>query len=180
MPPALRTTKRNKNCDNNNSDDECDSSSSTEKPKIKKRKYSSDHHSEQQQPNSYVSSKMNILSEPELLRTVTQDNYDPITMNDPDKLTPFRWDLHSRNLSSYVDIDKDPRTWTENEVVHFISTIPSCKDLGLVFSKHQIDGEALLMLSQNDLTSTLGFKLGPAIKLYNSIVLLRRSVLMYC
>lgn len=33
------------------------------------------------------------------------------------------------------------------------------------------------MLSQNDLVQILGFKLGPAIKLYNSIVLLRQKAL---
>lgn len=37
-----------------------------------------------------------------------------------------------------------------------------------------IDGEAFLMLTQEDLVTLLGLRLGPAIKLYNSIVLLRR------
>jgi hypothetical protein len=38
----------------------------------------------------------------------------------------------------------------------------------------QIDGEALLMMTQNDLVQFMDMKLGPAIKLYNSIVLLRQ------
>jgi len=38
-----------------------------------------------------------------------------------------------------------------------------------------IDGEAFLMLTQEDLVSVLRLRLGPAIKLYNSIVLLRQK-----
>jgi len=38
-----------------------------------------------------------------------------------------------------------------------------------------IDGEAFLMLTQEDLVSVLCLRLGPAIKLYNSIVLLRQK-----
>ncbi|CAG2058312.1 unnamed protein product, partial [Timema podura] len=41
--------------------------------------------------------------------------------------------------------------------------------------KKQIDGEAFLMMAQNDLVQLIGLKLGPAIKLYNSIVLLRHK-----
>jgi SAM domain (Sterile alpha motif). len=40
----------------------------------------------------------------------------------------------------------------------------------------QIDGEALLMMAQNDLVQYMKMKLGPAIKLYNSIVLLRQRI----
>lgn len=40
----------------------------------------------------------------------------------------------------------------------------------------QIDGEALLMMAQNDLVQHMEMKLGPAIKLYNSIVLLRQRI----
>lgn len=40
----------------------------------------------------------------------------------------------------------------------------------------QIDGEALLMMAQNDLVQYMEMKLGPAIKLYNSIVLLRQRI----
>jgi hypothetical protein len=36
-----------------------------------------------------------------------------------------------------------------------------------------IDGEAFLLLNQNDIVKILGLKLGPAIKIYNSILVIR-------
>lgn len=151
------------------------------KPSKKRKRTQSQDQDDDNHPslNNFVS-KLMVRPDAELLKSVTQDNYDPTLIPDPNTITPFRWEKHSKNIAPYVNNVKDPRTWTEHDVVEFISTIPSCKDLSIVFSKHQIDGEALLMLSQHDLTSILGFKLGPAIKLYNSIVLLRQNVLMCC
>ena len=45
------------------------------------------------------------------------------------------------------------------------------------FSFKQIDGEAFLLLEQKDLIKTLGFKLGPAIKIYNSILAFRQILI---
>lgn len=41
----------------------------------------------------------------------------------------------------------------------------------------EIDGESFLMLTQVDLTKVLGLRLGPAIKIYNCIILLRQKVM---
>ncbi|XP_044732507.1 lethal(3)malignant brain tumor-like protein 3 isoform X2 [Chrysoperla carnea] len=180
------TKRKNYNCD---SDDEWSSirgamnvgNIDKSKPSKKRKRTQSQDQDDDNHPslNNFVS-KLMVRPDADLLKSVTQDNYDPTLIPDPNKITPFRWEKHSKNIAPYVNNVKDPRTWTEHDVVEFISTIPSCKDLSIVFSKHQIDGEALLMLSQHDLTSILGFKLGPAIKLYNSIVLLRQNVLMCC
>jgi hypothetical protein len=61
-------------------------------------------------------------------------------------------------------------------VAEFVSTVPGCESSGEQFRKAEIDGEALLSLSQRDLIDVLNVKIGPAIKLYNIIILLRRKV----
>lgn len=40
-----------------------------------------------------------------------------------------------------------------------------------------IDGEAFLLLNQNDIVKILGLKLGPAIKIYNSILVIRDNAI---
>lgn len=86
------------------------------------------------------------------------------------------WAKHSKYLNEFIRSDVDPRDWTEDEVVEFVTSIPSCKDHGALFSSHNINGESFLMLTQQDLVDILKIKLGPAIKLYNSILLLRQNV----
>lgn len=39
-----------------------------------------------------------------------------------------------------------------------------------------IDGEAFLLLTQNDIVKVLKIKLGPAIKIHNTIILLRDAM----
>lgn len=55
--------------------------------------------------------------------------------------------------------------------IHILFYILFCNIIAL----QNIDGEAFLMLTQEDLVSVLCLRLGPAIKLYNSIVLLRQK-----
>lgn len=87
---------------------------------------------------------------------------------------------HTKYLDEIIGYNsKDPRLWTQDDVFEFVNSIPSCRDHSKVFVKELIDGEALLMLTQKDLVDILKFKLGPAIKLYNSILLLRKNVNLY-
>lgn len=86
------------------------------------------------------------------------------------------WNRHSRFLKKYIRHDTDPRLWNYREVLSFISSIPCCEHNTEVFKRERIDGEALLSLSQKDILTILKFKVGPAVKLYNSIVLLRQQI----
>lgn len=86
------------------------------------------------------------------------------------------WAKHSEFLQQYIKTDFDPRLWTNREVVNFVSKIPGCSKVGDVFRREDIDGEALLLLSQKDILTILKIKVGPALKLYNSILLLRQQV----
>lgn len=40
----------------------------------------------------------------------------------------------------------------------------------------QIDGEAFLLLNQTDIVKIMNIKLGPALKIYNSILMFKSSV----
>ncbi|CAG5109207.1 Similar to L3MBTL3: Lethal(3)malignant brain tumor-like protein 3 (Homo sapiens) [Cotesia congregata] len=106
----------------------------------------------------------------EIHQSVFNPGYNPL----PD--APHMWAKHSNALNRVVaKQNTNPRRWSNEEVIKFISNVPNCKEVGSIFRKHSIDGEAFLMLTQEDLVSLLGLRLGPAIKLYNSIVLLRRK-----
>ena len=51
-------------------------------------------------------------------------------------------------------------------------------DLGDIpnrFLDEEIDGEAFLMLTQADLVKTLGLKLGPALKIFNTLIMIRSN-----
>ncbi|CAG9861922.1 unnamed protein product [Phyllotreta striolata] len=86
------------------------------------------------------------------------------------------WQKHSEFLQKFVKNEVDPRFWTYKEVVNFVSKLPSCACYSDIFIKEKIDGEAFLSLNQRDVVSILKMKMGPAIKLYNSIILLRQQV----
>lgn len=58
--------------------------------------------------------------------------------------------------------------WTPEDVVSFLCDI-GCGDFSTTFREHQIDGQALLLLSQVDLVRHLKLKLGPALKIYSEI-----------
>lgn len=89
------------------------------------------------------------------------------------------WMKHSKYLMRYIKTHVDPRDWVEEEVREFVESLPSCKDYGDVFKQHRIDGDSFLMLTQRDLVDILNMKLGPAIKVYNIIVLLRQKINRY-
>ena len=44
-----------------------------------------------------------------------------------------------------------------------------------MFDLQEMDGESFLMLTQADIVRILGIKLGPAIKIYNSILLFNQT-----
>uniref|UniRef100_A0A4W5P7W2 SAM domain-containing protein n=1 Tax=Hucho hucho TaxID=62062 RepID=A0A4W5P7W2_9TELE len=68
---------------------------------------------------------------------------------------------------SKVPPSKDPSTWSVEDVVWFIRDADP-QSLGPhvdIFRKHEIDGNALLLLKSDMVMKYLGLKLGPALKL---------------
>nr|XP_015216640.1 PREDICTED: polyhomeotic-like protein 3 isoform X2 [Lepisosteus oculatus] len=59
----------------------------------------------------------------------------------------------------------DPTQWTVNDVWAFIYTLPGCQDIAEEFRSQEIDGQALLLLTEDHLMSAMNIKLGPALKI---------------
>lgn len=74
---------------------------------------------------------------------------------------------------------QEVKLWTPNEVSNFIRNVPRLNiDLNNLEAKlvhEEIDGEAFLLMTQSDLVNLLGLKLGPAIKIYNALLLVKKS-----
>jgi len=111
-------------------------------------------------------------------RSVWQPGYLP--QPEPPGTLSANWAEHSKILlggrtnSPALTFNK-AKHWSTNEVVEFLNGIPNL-EYALVeelIRQEEIDGESLLMLTQNDITALLGVKLGPAIKIYNAIMAVR-------
>ncbi|KAJ8392875.1 hypothetical protein AAFF_G00070790 [Aldrovandia affinis] len=66
-----------------------------------------------------------------------------------------------------------PSHWSVEDVCQFISSLQGCEDLASQFLSQEIDGQALLLLREEHLMSTMNIKLGPALKICASINNLR-------
>lgn len=91
---------------------------------------------------------------------------------------PIGWEKHCKNLQPFLQDIKPPDVlrWTPDKVAEFVNTIPGCQDIGQKFADELIDGEAFLLLNQQDLLKVLNVKLGPAVKIYNSVILIRDAI----
>ncbi|XP_059364034.1 polyhomeotic-like protein 1 isoform X2 [Carassius carassius] len=63
----------------------------------------------------------------------------------------------------------NPSHWSVEEVCQFISSLQGCEDLASQFLSQEIDGQALMLLKEEHLMSTMNIKLGPALKICASI-----------
>ncbi|TPP57300.1 Polycomb protein SCMH1 [Fasciola gigantica] len=72
----------------------------------------------------------------------------------------------------------NPSHWTIDEVCHYIATRDSSLlEVAQKFKHHEIDGQALLLLTMEALRNYLKIKLGPALKVDHLISRLKRGVL---
>ncbi|VDL61409.1 unnamed protein product [Hymenolepis diminuta] len=66
-----------------------------------------------------------------------------------------------------------PHTWTKEMVASFISMLSGCQSAASAFIENDIDGQALLVLGQQELMTNMKLKLGPAAKIAGAIRTLR-------
>lgn len=59
--------------------------------------------------------------------------------------------------------------WTVSEVCEFIKGLQSCSDIAEEFENQEIDGQALLLLTPDNLVTHMGLKLGPALKILDNV-----------
>ncbi|XP_058249623.1 lethal(3)malignant brain tumor-like protein 3 isoform X2 [Hemibagrus wyckioides] len=99
----------------------------------------------------------------------------------PSPSMPHCWDQHSKLLPSVVGITASKvSTWSVEQVMEFIQGLQGCKEQVHTFREEQIDGEAFLLLTQTDLVKILSIKLGPALKIFNSILMFKTTEKSSC
>ncbi|XP_067677718.1 lethal(3)malignant brain tumor-like protein 3 isoform X2 [Haliotis asinina] len=94
----------------------------------------------------------------------------------PARDLPLCWEQHSKLLPGVDKIRAGTVSkWTITEVADFVQTLPGCEEQGKVFQEEQIDGEAFLLLNQTDIVKIMNIKLGPALKIFNSILMFKSA-----
>ncbi|XP_068437431.1 lethal(3)malignant brain tumor-like protein 4 isoform X2 [Clinocottus analis] len=81
------------------------------------------------------------------------------------KLLPGVWGVHLETV----------RHWSAKQVSDFIESLPGCEEQAKRFRDEQIDGRAFLLLTQQDIVRIMSIKLGPALKIYNSILMFKHT-----
>ncbi|XP_034447392.1 polyhomeotic-like protein 2 [Hippoglossus hippoglossus] len=72
-------------------------------------------------------------------------------------------------------LPSDPGQWNIEDVYEFISSRPGCLEIAEEFRSQEIDGQALLLLKEDHLMATMNIKLGPALKIFAEISMLKDS-----
>lgn len=77
------------------------------------------------------------------------------------------------NSRIYPDLASIAVQWDIEEVCKFVSSVTGCSEYCDVFREQEIDGQALILLTEEHLSNKMGLKLGPALKLKSKIDELR-------
>uniref|UniRef100_A0A672SHX2 Lethal(3)malignant brain tumor-like protein 4 n=1 Tax=Sinocyclocheilus grahami TaxID=75366 RepID=A0A672SHX2_SINGR len=87
------------------------------------------------------------------------------------------WEKHGKLLPEALGLTaKRVAKWNTEEVTFDNSgKLPGCREHAATFRKELIDGKAFLLLTQSDIVKILSIKLGPALKIYNSILMLKSA-----
>uniref|UniRef100_S4RBD1 L3MBTL histone methyl-lysine binding protein 1b n=1 Tax=Petromyzon marinus TaxID=7757 RepID=S4RBD1_PETMA len=94
----------------------------------------------------------------------------------PARSLPLFWEQHCQILPQVAGITAcHVSKWGVDEVAKFISALPGCDEQAKFFQNEQIDGPAFLLLTQCDLVKIMAIKLGPALKIYNSILMFQNA-----
>nr|XP_042712151.1 polyhomeotic-like protein 2 isoform X7 [Chrysemys picta bellii] len=86
-------------------------------------------------------------------------------------------DMHMRDLVGigHHFLPSEPTKWNVEDVYEFIRSLPGCQEIAEEFRAQEIDGQALLLLKEDHLMSAMNIKLGPALKIYARISMLKDS-----
>lgn len=124
--------------------------------------------------------KMQTVSAEYSAAQVQQMLHQPLSMTStsahPFRDIPLSREQHCKLLPGVADIQASQvARWTVDEVAEFVQSLLGCEEHAKCFKKEQIDGKAFLLLTQADIVKVMRIKLGPALKIYNSILMFRNS-----
>ena len=136
--------------------------------KRKKRKFFDDHH---ESPMPLLNGNHKVIE-----NIIRQDVFSP------DHIVP---DQNLEENSAFLKpvtanlSVKEVKKWTPNEVGQFVRQVPRLNICLNTFEaklvQEEIDGEAFLLMTQSDMVNLLGLKLGPAIKIFNALLLVKKT-----
>ncbi|KAM6433242.1 lethal(3)malignant brain tumor-like protein 3 [Rhynochetos jubatus] len=121
-----------------------------------------------------ISNEIKDVEEPNTPRLLSQ----PVIVSSKLQIPglPLRWEQQSKLLPSVAGIPASKVSkWSTDEVSEFIRSLPGCEEHGKVFKDEQIDGEAFLLMTQSDIVKIMSIKLGPALKIFNSILMFKAA-----
>ncbi|NXJ72138.1 LMBL3 protein, partial [Rostratula benghalensis] len=121
-----------------------------------------------------ISNEIKDVEEPNTQRLLSQ----PVIVSSKLQVPglPLRWEQQSKLLPSVAGIPASKVSkWSTDEVSEFIRSLPGCEEHGKVFKDEQIDGEAFLLMTQSDIVKIMSIKLGPALKIFNSILMFKAA-----
>uniref|UniRef100_A0A665TX58 SAM domain-containing protein n=1 Tax=Echeneis naucrates TaxID=173247 RepID=A0A665TX58_ECHNA len=86
------------------------------------------------------------------------------------------WEQHRKLLPGVAGVHSEAvQHWSVQQVSDFVESIPGCEEQAKQFRDEQIDGRAFLLLTQQDIVRIMSIKLGPALKIYNSILMFKHG-----
>ncbi|XP_038577439.1 lethal(3)malignant brain tumor-like protein 4 [Micropterus salmoides] len=86
------------------------------------------------------------------------------------------WEQHRKLLPGVAGVHAETvQHWSVQQVSDFVESLPGCEEQAKHFRDEQIDGRAFLLLTQRDIVRIMSIKLGPALKIYNSILMFKHA-----
>ncbi|XP_066527239.1 lethal(3)malignant brain tumor-like protein 1 isoform X2 [Hoplias malabaricus] len=93
-----------------------------------------------------------------------------------DRTLSLCWEQHCKLLPGVAGIHASQvAAWSVEEVFGFVQNLIGCEEQARLFKDEMIDGEAFLLLTQTDIVKIMSIKLGPALKIYNSILMFKST-----
>lgn len=94
----------------------------------------------------------------------------------PGRDLPLCWEQHCKLLPGLEGLSaSNVALWSTEQVCEFVHSLPGCEEQAKQFLDEQIDGRAFLLLTQRDIVRIMSIKLGPALKIYNSILMFKHA-----
>ncbi|XP_077073920.1 lethal(3)malignant brain tumor-like protein 1 isoform X3 [Siphateles boraxobius] len=93
-----------------------------------------------------------------------------------DRTLSLCWEQHCKLLPGVAGVHASQvASWTIEEVFGFVNNLIGCEEQAQIFKDEMIDGEAFLLLTQNDIVKIMNIKLGPALKIHNAILVFKST-----
>ena len=82
-------------------------------------------------------------------------------------------EAEEQNARIYPELAQIAAQWDVEEVCKFVTSVTGCTEYCDMFREQEIDGQALILLTEEHLSAKMGIKLGPALKIKSKIDELR-------